>query len=887
MSEQNNGISLPVAIAIAKKYGTQVDASVVENKVEEIIQRPDSIVATKEEINLINESLDNIETEKATKLEVNIERERIDSFTTLKEGSTTGDAELIDGRIGADGVIYSNIGSSMRTQFSKLNENVFTLTKILTNVKWVLKHIDVTGSIVSNNNKNVVTEEKHLLLKGTTIGCDVNYKFQIALYDKITSKFIERIVWIQGGNKYVLTNDYLVRIEISDLTESIQLDTTISNHINVLSVEDNISNNTNNMKKLKEDVVRVSNVTDKLIKKEILMIQDYYIPLGDIGVGNVVNVTPVPLSTYRYSIVNCVENDVLLISGTGGNNPRLWGFVDSNNVLLSMSEPIKTENNLRLVAPKNSTKFIINDLKTGKVSYKGEDLLPKVSELNNNVSTINDKTKIYDEILIQAGGDISKIKNKSKTVTLLAKELSDGVGTPLYEKYFDSDVCVPYWSMPSDTETSISVLLGALNEDYNSMKISAIITNPFDKGVNTKEVLFSQISSITYGAKASNDYTYTTPVQHNTSDKNIIDKIVIKNLMRVDTTKSMLLSIYRKTADTNDNNNNPIGVIGIEIEYKKPIEIQSPFLYSAWPFIESVGNKLVCVYSRGLGHEDGKSPNVYRKTSNDGGYSWSSEKMIVNTPNVRDAITGKGKDSNGNMLMWVRKGSPGGATTTHDIYRTSDGEKFEQISNNKFLIVPSHIGDIFNVPTKGLMAFYNTVGTGTHSWGLVTSTDNGVTWTQREIEGSLQASECPMEISCVRLNDGKLIAIGRKEARSADGTLAQFQLQSTDNGITWTKKHTNITDIALSTPSIIYNDTTNEINNYYFHRGVGALKVRKSKVSDVWDKPLNWSSAEEIAYGTTNMQDTGNVNAVAYGENHITVYYSGDSTNTGIYATII
>lgn len=65
MSEQNNSISLPMAIAIAKKYGTQVDASVVENKIEEIIQRPNSIVATKEEINLINESLETITNYKA------------------------------------------------------------------------------------------------------------------------------------------------------------------------------------------------------------------------------------------------------------------------------------------------------------------------------------------------------------------------------------------------------------------------------------------------------------------------------------------------------------------------------------------------------------------------------------------------------------------------------------------------------------------------------------------------------------------------------------------------------------------------------------------------------------------------------------------------------
>lgn len=43
---------------------------------------------------------------------------RMDSFTNLAEGSTTGDAELIDGRVGDDGVTYNNIGTAIRTQFS-------------------------------------------------------------------------------------------------------------------------------------------------------------------------------------------------------------------------------------------------------------------------------------------------------------------------------------------------------------------------------------------------------------------------------------------------------------------------------------------------------------------------------------------------------------------------------------------------------------------------------------------------------------------------------------------------------------------------------------------------------------------------------------------------
>lgn len=50
--------------------------------------------------------------------------ERMDSFTALQEGSTTGDAELMDIRVGADGTNYDNAGSAVRTQVTNLDTKV-------------------------------------------------------------------------------------------------------------------------------------------------------------------------------------------------------------------------------------------------------------------------------------------------------------------------------------------------------------------------------------------------------------------------------------------------------------------------------------------------------------------------------------------------------------------------------------------------------------------------------------------------------------------------------------------------------------------------------------------------------------------------------------------
>lgn len=43
---------------------------------------------------------------------------RMDTFTSLPEGSTTGDAEIADARVGYNGVTYSSLGKTVREQFS-------------------------------------------------------------------------------------------------------------------------------------------------------------------------------------------------------------------------------------------------------------------------------------------------------------------------------------------------------------------------------------------------------------------------------------------------------------------------------------------------------------------------------------------------------------------------------------------------------------------------------------------------------------------------------------------------------------------------------------------------------------------------------------------------
>ena len=81
-------------------------ASPIAVRIPEKIPQALSAISTK-----INDNANNIAIQKA----------RIDTFTTLASGSTTGDAELIDIRVKADGTTATSAGNAVREQISELN----------------------------------------------------------------------------------------------------------------------------------------------------------------------------------------------------------------------------------------------------------------------------------------------------------------------------------------------------------------------------------------------------------------------------------------------------------------------------------------------------------------------------------------------------------------------------------------------------------------------------------------------------------------------------------------------------------------------------------------------------------------------------------------------
>lgn len=158
----------------------------------------------------LNEQLD----KKANEVDLNVERKRIDNFTRLTEGSTTGDAELIDGRVGADGTSYTLIGNNIRATSKNVNSlisNVFNFKNEM--IMNLLNKDNMTdGKLIDANGHEVdqtgcsFTNEYLFLKSGETITINFATYFTIAKYG--TNKvFKTNIVVNDDDLPYVFTAD--------------------------------------------------------------------------------------------------------------------------------------------------------------------------------------------------------------------------------------------------------------------------------------------------------------------------------------------------------------------------------------------------------------------------------------------------------------------------------------------------------------------------------------------------------------------------------------------------------------------------------------------------------------------------------------------------------
>ncbi|MCG6158136.1 sialidase family protein [Rubinisphaera margarita] len=364
--------------------------------------------------------------------------------------------------------------------------------------------------------------------------------------------------------------------------------------------------------------------------------------------------------------------------------------------------------------------------------------------------------------------------------------------------------------------------------------------------------------------------------------------IVLESYYEVVPDAPLTVRIQREPGLPGDTFTRPTGLAMVKITpldaLEEPQVVQDVSGYNSWPMIQAIGEKLVCVYSRGTAHsitEDVRA--VYARTSTDGGKTWTAETVVADTPGYGEVTVGKGLDSTGAMLLWVRRI---GTDWNHDLYRTTDGVTFTRVATPELDVRPMQITDIFAVPEVGLMALWfagNYSAEPVHSWGLMTSSDDGKTWTQKPIESGLTRTDWPTEPSAVYLGNGWILAVGRTES----GGESQFQMISEDFGESWTRHRTNIADISASTPSLILDPDTGLLSNYYYERGRGLLRRRVVDPENIFNNPLSWPDSEVIATASPIAWDSGNANATVIDDTHYVSFYSGEAPDTSVMVSAV
>jgi len=486
---------------------------------------------------------------------------------------------------------------------------------------------------------------------------------------------------------------------------------------------------------------------------------------------------------------------------------------------------------------------------------------------------------------------------QESSVCLTATNMSIATGTPSLVLMSSHSTHIPVWSLSGITAGQSVV--GIVNDfpcECVAVKVEIVVTTTDEATSPDYEDVYrvhlsQMVEDAPFTARYSLGDSVRTPLPAAPFHSRTI---VLDSYYEVEPNAPLSVRVQREPADPADSFTRPTGLAMVKVTpleaLPKPRVVQDGDGYDSWPMIQAIGERLVCAYSRGSAHTIGEDARaVCARTSTDDGKTWTPETVVANTPGYGDVAVGKGLDSKGAMLLWVRRV---GSDWLHDLYRTTDGVTFELMTTPKLDVAPIQITDVFAVPTVGLMALWFAGHYGddgpNHSWGTLTSNDDGATWKQTAIESELTKDQWPTEPAAVYLGDGKILAVGRTEIGGTSTTRSQFQLVSSDYGATWKRSQTNIGDVLISTPSLILDAETGLLSNYYYQRGPkrGILRRRVVDPDSVFDRPLNWPASEAVATGSQITVDAGNANATAIGNTHFVAFYSGEAPDTSILVSV-
>ena len=174
------GESIDQSKAIVRETTTEQFNTEWTNKQPELIEQVNTLTTNQfnNEKSIFNDELNALDA-------------RMDTFTKLAEGSTTGDAELKDIRVGANSITYNNAGDAVRGQYSQLKEDLVKQT------------LNIRGYLTSETNLNNITNIGIYQLTENAINMpESGDSYYIYVIRQLNATALMQIVFSFGGNIY-------------------------------------------------------------------------------------------------------------------------------------------------------------------------------------------------------------------------------------------------------------------------------------------------------------------------------------------------------------------------------------------------------------------------------------------------------------------------------------------------------------------------------------------------------------------------------------------------------------------------------------------------------------------------------------------------------------
>ena len=267
---------------------------------------------------------------------------RMDEYASLPDGSTSGDAELIDIRVGESGKVYPTAGDSVRGQIYNLTRNEIIQANNIENGYYTYDtHTSILTFTESENwvsTKYNVNENDIIRIKTTTYNESI-YAILLMGFDGLlytrymqgssSEKYDEIVLKIPFGVKYIIVN---CTTRLSATAEPI-----------------------------------ISKLISERYIDDLLYLNANYVPIIPNNVVDIVNneVSISESSAWKYCAINVNEGEKLYIETTGYSNSRRdWIITDSSGNVLESATAHNASQTITikyvLIMPTNANKLYVN-----------------------------------------------------------------------------------------------------------------------------------------------------------------------------------------------------------------------------------------------------------------------------------------------------------------------------------------------------------------------------------------------------------------------------------------------------------------------------------------------------------------------------------------------